>query len=158
VIFVTATIPYIMYYTKGNFSKIEDIMYKNKVKAGTYLFWDGERAEKLYYVKQGKVKITKSTDDGREFILYLFQEGDLFGEIGSFGESSYSFNAEVSSDSQIGVILQRDLEILLGQNGDLAVEFMKWIRNNAPNYAIQVPGFNVIWKTRRIMFYINSFK
>jgi CRP/FNR family cyclic AMP-dependent transcriptional regulator len=70
-------------FSKDNFSKIGDIMYNNKVEAGTYLFWDGEKAEKLYYVQQGKVKITKSTDDGREFVLYLFQEGDLFGEIGS---------------------------------------------------------------------------
>jgi CRP/FNR family cyclic AMP-dependent transcriptional regulator len=73
------------------------------------------------------VKITKSTDDGRDFVLYHFQEGYLFGEIGSFGESIYSFNAEVTSDSHIGVIHQRDLEILLWQHGELAVEFMKWM-------------------------------
>jgi CRP/FNR family cyclic AMP-dependent transcriptional regulator len=114
-------------FSKDNFSKLEDIMYKHNISAGSYLFWDGDKAEKLYYVQQGQVKITKSTDDGREFVLYLFQEGDLFGEIGSFGESSYSFNAEVPSDSHIGVIYQRDLEILLWQHGDLAVEFMKWM-------------------------------
>lgn len=114
-------------FSKDNFSKLEDIMYKQKVVAGTFLFWDGEKAEKLYYIKQGQVKITKSTDDGRTFVLYQFQEGDLFGEIGIFGESTYSFNAEVTSDSHIGIIQQRDLEILLWQHGELSVDFMKWM-------------------------------
>jgi CRP/FNR family transcriptional regulator len=38
-----------------------------------------------------------------------------------------SFSAEVTADCEIDVIQQKDLEVLLWQHGDLAVEFMKWM-------------------------------
>jgi CRP-like cAMP-binding protein len=39
----------------------------------------------------------------------------------------YTFNAELLKDSVIGVIQQKDLEILIYQHGDFAVQFMKWM-------------------------------
>ncbi|WP_025027232.1 Crp/Fnr family transcriptional regulator [Caldalkalibacillus mannanilyticus] len=114
-------------FSQDNFNKLETIMYELKSPANMHLFREGDVTDKLYYVKQGQIKITKPTEDGRNLVLYLFKEGDMFGEISSFGELRYSFNAETMTDCVLGVIQQRDLEILLWQHGDLAVEFMKWM-------------------------------
>src|SRR5262249_35826798 len=81
----------------------------------------------LYFIKRGRIKITKSSDEGRQFILYMHQEGDMFGQIDPFRQSLQVFNAEVIEECIIGVILQKDLEVLLWQHGELAVEFMKWM-------------------------------
>lgn len=110
-----------------NLAKLQQIMYESKVTTGSHLFWEGDPADKLYFIKSGRVKMTKSSDEGRHFILYMYQEGDLFGQVDPFRQSTHVFNAEVIEDSAIGVILQKDLEVLLWQNGDLAVEFMKWM-------------------------------
>jgi CRP/FNR family cyclic AMP-dependent transcriptional regulator len=59
--------------------------------------------------------------------LSLYQEGDMFGQVDPFRQSSHVFNAEIIEDSVVGVIVQKDLEVLFWQNGDLAVEFMKWM-------------------------------
>lgn len=114
-------------FSGDNFSRIMEIMYEHHAAEGSYLFWEGEAADKLYFIKKGRVKITKSTDDGKQLILYMYQEGDLFGQMDPFGNSIHSFNAEVTEDSSIGIIQQKDLETLLWQHGDLAVEFMKWM-------------------------------
>lgn len=114
-------------FSKENFQMLEDIMYEIKVPAGTHLYWEGDQADKLFYIKEGTVRITKSNDEGKNFILYMHQEGDLFGQLDGLHGSLHSMNAEVMEDSVIGTLMNKDLEILLWQHGNLAVEFMKWM-------------------------------
>lgn len=112
---------------ESDFQLLESAMIQHQAPAGAYLFWDGEPSEQLYYVKSGQIHITKTTEEGKELILYIQQSGDLFGEFGSIGEPVHSFNAKVMQDSTIGLIPHQVLEQLIGQNGGLAVEFMKWM-------------------------------
>lgn len=107
--------------------KLKQIMYDYNAPAGTHLYWEGDPTDKLFYIKRGRVKITKATDDGKQLIMYMFQTGDLFGELETFHTSHHNFNAETAEDSLIGIIQQKDLEVLLWQHGDFAVEFIKWM-------------------------------
>ncbi|MFD0680377.1 MULTISPECIES: Crp/Fnr family transcriptional regulator [unclassified Paenibacillus] len=114
-------------FSEDNLARLKEIMYEHKVEAGSHLFWEGDIADKLYFIKSGRIQITKTNDDGKSFILYMYGKSDLFGQLDPFHHSIHSFNAEVMEDTVIGIIQQKDLEILLWQHGDLAVEFMKWM-------------------------------
>ncbi|MBC8079740.1 MAG: Crp/Fnr family transcriptional regulator [Gorillibacterium sp.] len=114
-------------FSPENFKLIEEIMYETKVAAGTHLYWEGDNADKFFYIKRGGVRITKSNDEGKLFILYMHLNGDLFGQLDGLHGSSHSMNAEVTEDSVICHILNKDLEVLMWQHGSLAVEFMKWM-------------------------------
>ncbi|WP_088105585.1 Crp/Fnr family transcriptional regulator [Halalkalibacter urbisdiaboli] len=105
---------------------LTEIMYEQYVQSGTFLFREGNTANKLFYIIEGHVKIIKGTSDGKEYILNMFRNGDLFGEMSSFINISYSYNAIAVTDCKVGVIQQKDLEILLWQHGEIAVEFLKW--------------------------------
>lgn len=59
--------------------------------------------------------------------MYLHQQGDLLGQMDPFQDSVHGFSAEITEDAQVGIIQRKDLEVLLWQHGDLAVEFMKWM-------------------------------
>jgi CRP/FNR family transcriptional regulator len=107
--------------------KLKQIMYDYNAPAGTHLYWEGDRTDKLFYIKRGRVKITKATDDGKQLIMYMFQTGDMFGELETFHTATHNFNAETAEDSVLGIIQQKDLEVLLWQHGDFAVEFIKWL-------------------------------
>ncbi|TXK76628.1 Crp/Fnr family transcriptional regulator [Paenibacillus sp. N3.4] len=115
------------FFSEESFERLQSIMYVKHAAKGDYLFWEGDTADKLYYVIQGGVRITKLSDTGKSFILYLHQAGDLFGQMDPFQNSLQSFSAEVTEDCKIGVIQRKDLEVLLWQHGDLAIEFMKWM-------------------------------
>lgn len=114
-------------FSEENFTKLKEIMYNYKVPAGSYLFWENDPADKLHYVKKGLVKITKSNSEGKQFVLYMFQAGDFLGQLDPYHDSKQSFSAEATEDCEIGVIQKSDLEVLLWQHGDLAIEFMKWM-------------------------------
>lgn len=114
-------------FSPENLTKLMQITYEYTAPVGAFLFWEGDIADKLFYIKKGRVKITKSTDDGKQLILYMYQSGDMFGQLDSIHESIHTFNAEVAEDSVVGIIQHKDLEVLLWQHGDLALEFMQWM-------------------------------
>ncbi|KPV57641.1 regulatory protein [Paenibacillus sp. A3] len=116
-----------MFFSKENLELLEGIMYPKRAEAGSYLYWEGDTADKLYFVKKGCVKLTKTSNSGSKITLYMHHTGDLFGQIDPFYNAVQSFDAEVLEDSEFGVIQRKDLEVLLWQHGDLAIDFMKWM-------------------------------
>lgn len=115
------------YFSEENFERLCSLMYPKRLKKGTTLFWEGEPAEHWYFIRKGRIKITKSSDCGSNMTLYLHHAGDLIGQADAISESEHTFNAEVLEDVELGVIQRKDLEVLLLQHGDLAVEFMRWL-------------------------------
>lgn len=113
--------------SEENFEKLQGIMYVRHFEKGSCLFWEGDAANHLYYIMEGRVRTTKSADNGRTLTLYLHQQGDLIGQMDPFQDSVHNFSAEVTEDVKVGVIQRKDLEVLLWQNSDLAIEFMKWM-------------------------------
>lgn len=114
-------------FSDESIGKLKSIMYEHHIPKGTNIFWEGDRADKLYFLKEGSVKLMKSADDGKDLVLYYFRPGDIFGETESFSNEVCGFTAEALTECTIGIIQQSDLEVLLWQHGDLAIEFMKWM-------------------------------
>ncbi|MBF0706120.1 Crp/Fnr family transcriptional regulator [Alkalihalobacillus hwajinpoensis] len=114
-------------FSKDNFIKLEELMYEQQVKRGETIYWEGNESNHIYYLISGAVKLTKSSDEGKDLVLYHFQAGDLFGEFHDDSHAQNSFSAEAMTDCSLGIIQQKDLETILWQNGDLAIEFMKWM-------------------------------
>lgn len=110
-----------------NFAELKKIMYPKKAAAGSYLFWEGDPADYLYYIAKGAVKLVKTTDDGKDMILSVMQAGDLIMELDGTPEPKHQTNAIVMLDTEIGVIQRRDLEIILFRNGDFVLEFFAWM-------------------------------
>lgn len=115
------------FFKQEQFERILELMYPKRVEAGAYLFWEGEPTGKLYYIRSGKVKLRKSTEDGKDFILSILQAGDMLCEPEDGMRAVHSFSTEVIEDAELGVIQWKDLEILLYRHGDFAVRFMNWM-------------------------------
>jgi len=48
---------------------------------GEVLFNEGDRGDELVFIKQGKVKISKTSQEGRELLITYAGEGEFFGEL-----------------------------------------------------------------------------
>lgn len=115
------------FFSEEQFERIVELMYPKRAESGSCLFWEGEPTGKLYYIRSGKVKLRKSTEDGKDFILSILQAGDMLCEPEDGMRAVHSFSAEVIESADIGVIQWKDLEILLYRHGDFAVRFMNWM-------------------------------
>lgn len=115
------------YISEENNSRLKSIMYRKQFVTDSYLFWDGDQTEYLYYVLSGRVKLVKSTEEGKDMMMSILQKGDLIMEMDGFQVSLHNFSAVVIEDAEIGVIQKKDLEILLQRHGDFTLEFMSWM-------------------------------
>lgn len=95
-------------------------------KSGTYLFHEGDFPEFVYLIRDGKVRLSKMTADGKEFSVHLKQKDELVGEVGLFNDMSISVTAEVIEDAILVKFDRSSLEDIFRRNGEIAVAFMKW--------------------------------
>lgn len=101
---------------------------KMKYEKESFLFLDGDTIENLYFIYSGKVKISKTTLEGKQLTLYVAQQHELISELHPFqGKSKHISSAEVIENGVIGVISVADFEKLLMTHSFMVVEFMKWM-------------------------------
>lgn len=94
---------------KGIFCDLEhaslDEVSKNKVmntyKKGQVIFYQGNPAFGLYCINSGKIKITKTGNDGKESIVRLATGGDVLGHRSLFSNENYSATATALEDTAI---------------------------------------------------------
>lgn len=94
-------------------------------KKNMIIFMEGEPGEALYFIISGKVKISKTTEDGREQILHILQHGDVFAEVVLIDGGPYPATAEVIEAGQIGMLMNNDVENLIRSNPDIALKLLK---------------------------------
>jgi CRP/FNR family transcriptional regulator len=114
-------------FSSGNLDKLKQIMYTHKYNTDTAIFHEGDHADKLFFLHSGRVKVTKFSEEGKEYIMSLYHAGDLLGQLEPFQDPKHQFSAITVEKCEIGIIQKDDLEILLWQYGDLAIEFMNWM-------------------------------
>ncbi|HHW01399.1 MAG TPA: Crp/Fnr family transcriptional regulator [Thermoanaerobacterales bacterium] len=105
--------------------KIKELVQTARFRKGAVIFQEGDPGEAVYFVKFGKIKIYKSDEEGREYIVHIFQEGDVFAEAVLLGGASYPASAEAVEDSIVGFIKNSDLEKLISQNLQIALKIIK---------------------------------
>ncbi|KPU46084.1 cAMP receptor protein [Oxobacter pfennigii] len=105
--------------------KVCSIWHERMYKKGKIIFMEGEPGYAFYYVISGKVKIYNTASDGREHIIHIFGDGNVFGEVTILNNIAYPATAEVLEDSRIGMIKNDELELLMKEDGSLAFELIK---------------------------------
>ena len=89
------------------------------------VFHAGDIPQYLYYLVKGKVKIYKTHDDGKEYIMNILKDGEFFGMPVLFENRAYSCSAIVLENSEICKISKEDFLALVYQNQEAAKKFIK---------------------------------
>lgn len=105
--------------------KIANLIIERKYKKNKIIFMEGEPAEAVFFVKNGKIKISKNTLDGKEHIIHIMTGGEVFAEACLFGISPYPANAEATEDSEVYLIKNSDLGKLLESSPKTAIQIIK---------------------------------
>ena len=94
------------------------------------IYSEGQHPNKLYYIQDGKVKIFKTSDGGKELIISLLSAGDFFGHISLIENAVYDEFAETLEESSIRVIPRKEFEQLITTNQEIALKVIKLLANN----------------------------
>lgn len=84
----------------------------------------GDRTDFVYFVLTGNLKVVVSDEDGREVILSILGQGELFGEMGIFGEQPRSASVISVVPSDLIMIAKNDFRHLMHDNFEVAWRMM----------------------------------
>ena len=92
--------------------------------AGTVLFREGDRGEKMFVIRSGRVQIWKKISDS-EITLALLGPGEFFGEMALLEGLPRSASATVAEESMLIEVEQSAFETLVRSRGEIAVRLMR---------------------------------
>jgi CRP/FNR family transcriptional regulator, cyclic AMP receptor protein len=105
--------------------KIVEISISREWKKGSHVFLQDDPLENVYFVKSGRIKIYKSDINGREQIVAISKDGDMFPHIGFFRKGGYPAFTEVLENSVLVVVPIDQFEKVLIENPELCIKVFK---------------------------------
>jgi CRP/FNR family transcriptional regulator, cyclic AMP receptor protein len=100
-------------------------MKTRRVARGTTIFSKGDPGSGLMGVLSGTVKISVASADGKDIVLNIFHEGDVFGEIALLDGRPRTADATAMSDCELIVIERRDFVRFLTSNPEVTLKFIE---------------------------------
>jgi len=92
--------------------------------AGEQVFSEGEPCNGLNIIAQGKVRIFKTSMNGREQVLAIQQPGDSIAEIPVFDGGPYPASAAAIENTEIAFISRRDFQAYCLEHPEVALKVL----------------------------------
>lgn len=93
----------------------------------TTFYFAHEQSDSIYLMKQGRVKLTRTSAEGREVILDILGPGEIFGELAVTGEELRTHSATAVDDALVCIITRQEFEALLRRHPEMALRVLKLV-------------------------------
>lgn len=90
------------------------------VEKGARVFVPGDPAETVFFLRSGRVKISRLSPKGKELVLDIVEPGEIFGELGVLSSTRRETAGVALEASSLVVLPRGDLNRLLRSGGELA--------------------------------------
>jgi len=128
-----------VWYLKRNrlFDRISDdvvsgcsqLFVQRTFRKRTVLFEQGDEARMVYLIKRGKVRISRTTEDGKDITMAVLGAGDLFGEEVVFAPDVLrTTQAACLEDSYLCMSRMQDLYGIMSRNPLVALNIAKYLQ------------------------------
>jgi CRP/FNR family transcriptional regulator, cyclic AMP receptor protein len=101
-----------------------------EAKKGDYIYFESQYLNKLYFIKEGFIKIGFIDNNGNEIIKEIIQKGEMFGQ---FTLDKNNLNGEFAqvhkSDVSLCAFTIENFESVLNKNNQLAIAYSKQVGN-----------------------------
>jgi CRP-like cAMP-binding protein len=95
-----------------------------RLERGETFFGPQDRSERLFMLQRGKIRIFRTTPDGREFTLAVVEAGTIFGEMALTGQQLEGAYAQAMEPSQVSMMLRADLERLVLEKPEVGLRII----------------------------------
>jgi len=114
-------IPLFSRVTDTDLEDIASHLIERRFPKHTTVVEEGLPGDYMYVIRQGRVKVTKASEDGREKIMQFMEMGDFFGEMALLSNDPRSASVKTLEPSVLLALSRRDFIEQLRQSPDLAL-------------------------------------
>ena len=106
--------------------QFNSMMRTTKRRRGEWIFLLGDPADSIYLLREGRMKITNSNEDGHEVLHEIIGPGEIFGDVSTILGIPRTTSAQVLEASLLCEVLRKDFESLLITFPELS---WRWIKS-----------------------------
>ena len=111
--------------SEDDLEKLSRITPYKRFKSGDIIYHMEDPADALYFIRDGMVKISMYFPNGKEMILALLGQYDVFGELLLLPSERRPNQAEAVMDTTLIVLPEDDFQRLLTQHPHIAMKFIQ---------------------------------
>ncbi len=104
------------------------------------IYFPREPSSSLFFLKKGRVKLTRISGDGKEMILALVNMGEVFGEMAYLGEGERNEFATALDDCIVCAINKDEFKSFVEQNPELNLKMTRLIGLKLKRYSERIEG------------------
>ena len=94
-------------------------------KKGEIIYVPREMADRIFFINEGRVKISVMNEDNKEVTKAILGKGEVFGELALLGESSRHDTALAMEATSVCVVTLEELRGLMRDRSEVNLFFMK---------------------------------
>ncbi len=99
-------------------------MTPSRLERGDELFHEGDPGDRLYVITEGKVKLGRTSSDGRENLLAILGPGEMFGELSLFDPGPRTATATAVAETQLAGLTNDQLHAYLARHPNVSLTLL----------------------------------
>lgn len=121
-------------FKEGELKMFADLTTMRTSAKNEYIYFPNDPSKVIFFLKRGRVKIGKFTDDGKEIIKAILHPGEIFGEMSIAGqEKRTDFAQAMDDDVMICATNVEDIQDIMNKNAKLSLAITKSIGERLMN-------------------------
>ncbi len=105
-------------------NRVVELIVRKSYARGEIVMLEGSLQDSLIIINRGQVKAFRYTQEGKEQILYIFSEGDFFGEKNLLRQQEATYNVEALEETHTCMINKKDFHRLLREYPDISFKII----------------------------------
>ncbi|MBZ0180495.1 MAG: Crp/Fnr family transcriptional regulator [Melioribacteraceae bacterium] len=134
--------------------KLDKLVKDSTTEKNVPIYFASEPSKTIYFLKKGRVKISKYLPDGGEKIIAIINPGEIFGEMAYFDEDERTDYAVTLEPSLICAINKNDFAEFVEKNPDLNLKLTKLIGLKLKNFSERIEDLIFKDANHRIISFI----
>jgi CRP/FNR family cyclic AMP-dependent transcriptional regulator len=123
------TVPLFSELSEDAITSLSRLATRRRYPKDTVVFFENEEGDSLFMILDGRIKVTILGDDGREIILTMLGEGDLFGEMALLDNEPRSATAIAVEESELLLLQRNDFQSVIHENPGISSALIKVLSN-----------------------------
>lgn len=125
---------------KESLTELSNITHMQEVPKNQPIYFAKEPSNSIFFLKKGRVKITRTSPEGKEFIIGLVSPGDVFGEMAFVDEEERNDFATALDTCLICAISKDEFKQFVERNPELNLRLTKLIGLKLRRYSERIEG------------------
>src|SRR5690554_804339 len=136
-------VPIFSHLTEEEQAGIVQLVRVKKLKKGDTLYNAGDEGSFLYVVHEGKVKISRYTEEGNEQVLRVLSTGDFAGDRALFTNNVADDFAITLEDSMVCVLDGSELKKHMIEKPEISVRIISELSKRLSDYETKLESYNL---------------